>query len=290
MKVAAYQAPLRAAGSIESLSLIHEQVVWCESNGVEILCCPEGVLGGLADYASQPADIAIDAEAGHLQALLTPLASERVATILGFTEIDRVGRLYNSAAVFNQGSVVGIYRKLYPAINKSVYEAGNKLSVFTVSDLTFGIIICNDSNYYEPARIMASQGATALFVPTNTGLPPTKGGPELVAEARNCDIARAVENSVWVIRADVAGRTESLVSYGSSGIVSPDGMVLQSARRLGPDLIVADIKTAPRKHRRGWDASRNSAVMDEYVRLITGTQAGVDKKKEKKEMSQPDRV
>ena len=290
MKVAAYLAPLRAAGSIESLSLIHEQVVWCESNGVEILCCPEGVLGGLADYASQPADIAIDAEAGHLQALLTPLASERVATILGFTEIDLVGRLYNSAAVFHKGSVVGIYRKLYPAINRSVYEAGDKLPVFTVGDLTFGIIICNDSNYYEPARIMASQGATALFVPTNTGLPPTKGGPELVAEARNCDIARAVENSIWVIRADVAGRTESLVSYGSSGIVSPDGMVLQSARRLGPDLIVADIKTASRKHRRGWDASRNSAVMDEYVRLITGTQAGVDKKKEKKEMSQPDRV
>ncbi len=120
--------------------------------------------------------------------------------------------------------------------------------VFTVGDLTFGIIICNDSNYYEPARIMASKGAAALFVPTNNGLPPTKAGPELVTEARNCDIARAVENSLWVIRADVAGCTESLVSYGSSGIVSPDGMVLQSARQLGPDIIVAEIKTAPREH------------------------------------------
>jgi predicted amidohydrolase len=54
-----------------------------------------------------------------------------------------------------------------------------------------------------------------------------------------------------VIRADVAGRTESLVSYGSSEIVDPDGMVLQSARQLGPDLIVADIDTAPRKAGRG---------------------------------------
>jgi len=92
----------------------------------------------------------------------------------------------------------------------------------------------------------------------------------MVAHARNVDIARAVENSVCVIRADVAGRTESLLSYGSSGIVSPDGVVLQSARQLGPDLLVADIKTAPRRHRRGWDAARNSAVMDEYVRLVTG--------------------
>lgn len=90
--------------------------------------------------------------------------------------------------------------------------------------------------------------------------------PLPATSSRNVDIARAIENSFWVIRADVAGRTESLVSYGASGIVDPDGVVLQSARRLGPDLIVADIEPAPRKDRHGWDASRNKAVMDEYVR------------------------
>ena len=269
MKVAAYQAPLRATGSTEVVGLIRAQVAWCESEGVEILCCPEGVLGGLADYASRPADIALDVKAGQLHALLAPLASDRVATILGFTEIDGDGRLYNSAAVYYGGLIVGIYRKLYPAINRSVYEAGDKLPVFKVGGLTFGIIICNDSNYYEPARIMAARGAAALFVPTNNSLPPKRAGTELVAEARSCDIARAIENSVYVVRADMAGRTESLVSYGSSGIVSPDGVVLQSARQLVPDLVVAEIKTAPREHRRGWDAARNRAVMDEYVRLVT---------------------
>ncbi len=247
MKVAAYQASLPSTYSTNIISLIREQVVWCEANGVEILCCPEAVLGGLADYVSHPADSAITVEAGQLHAHLMPLASDRVATILGFTEIDRSGRLYNSAAVFHQGAVVGIYRKLHPAINKSVYEAGNKTPVFTVGDLTFGIVICNDSNYYEPARRMAAQGATALFVPTNNGLPPTKAGPELVAETRNLDIARAIENRVFVIRADVAGGTESLLSYGSSVIFNPDGLVIQSARLLGAYLIVADIKTAPRR-------------------------------------------
>lgn len=278
MKVAAYQAPLllpqRPAGQLEIIGLIRERIDWCESQGVEILCCPEGVLGGLADYASRPADIAIDVEAGELDAMLAPLANDRVSTILGFTEIDRSGRLYNSAAVFCKGAVAGIYRKLYPAINKSVYEAGDRLPVFTIGDLTFGIIICNDSNYYEPARIMASRGAAALFVPANTGLPPEKAARQLVAEARSCDIARAIENSVFVIRADVAGRTQSLVSYGASGIVDRDGTVLQSARQLVPDIIVADISPTPRKRRRGWDAARNSAVTDEYLRLVTGSSYG----------------
>ena len=270
MKVAAYQAPLLACGSMEeALGLIREQVDWCESAGVEILCCPEGILGGLADYAARPTAIAIDVEGGRLNAVLAPLASDRVTTILGLTEIDREGRLFNSAAVFHKGSVVGLYRKLYPAINRSVCEAGDKIPIFTVGELTFGILICLDSNYYEPARLMAAQGAAALFVPTNNGLPPTKAGPEIVDHARNVDIARAVENSVSVIRADVAGRAPDLVSYGSSGIVDPDGRVLQSGRRLEADLVVADIETAPRENRRGWDASKNSSVMNEYVRLVT---------------------
>lgn len=248
MKVAAYQAPLDVTSSIaESLGLIREQVDWCESNGVEILCCPEGVLGGLADYASRPADIAIDVEAGGLDALLAPLASDRVATLVGFTEMGRGGLLYNSAAVYHRGSVVGIYRKLHPAINHSVYAAGEATPVFTIGELTFGIVICRDSAFPEPAQAMASQGAAALFIPSNNGLPPAKGGPELVAAARGYDIALATENRIYVIRADVAGHAGEHVSYGSSGIVDPCGVVLREARQMVPDLVVADIETARRE-------------------------------------------
>jgi len=98
--------------------------------------------------------------------------------------------LYNSAAVFQRGSVAGVYRKLYPAIRRSVYEAGREVPVFQVGDLSFGIVICNDSNYSEPARLMAARGATALFVPTNNGLPLPRASVELVAQARKCDAAR----------------------------------------------------------------------------------------------------
>jgi 5-aminopentanamidase len=245
LKVAAYQAPLVPCGSMEAVELIRKRVSWCESEGVEILCCPEAILGGLADYTARPKDIAIDVESGQLTATLTPLASDTVTTILGFTEITGTGQLYNSAAVFHKGSVQGLYRKLYPGIRKSIYRAGDRIPIFRVGDLILGILICNDSNYYEPARIMASQGATALFVPTNNGLPPDKA--DVGVHTRNVDIARAIENSVSVIRADVAGRTENLVSYGSSGIVDPDGIVLRSGQRLSEDLLVADLETVPRE-------------------------------------------
>jgi hypothetical protein len=67
------QIPLsHVKGADIDSSLIRLQVDWCESKGVAILCCPEGVLGGLADYASRPTDIAINVEAGQLRAAVTP--------------------------------------------------------------------------------------------------------------------------------------------------------------------------------------------------------------------------
>jgi predicted amidohydrolase len=240
MKAAAYQAPLLRAGEMEAIGLIRQQVQRCESEKIAILCCPEALLGGLADYAPRPADFAIDAERGDLEITLRPLASATVTTIVGFTEIAG-NRLYNTAAVFQHGRVVGLYRKVHPAINRSVYEPGDQIPVFTVNGLTFGIVICNDSNFPELAETMAEKGATALFVPTNNGLPPARANGALAEEARKVDIVTATRNRMWVIRADVAGRTEALVSYGSSGIAAPDGRVVRPARQLSEELIVAEI-------------------------------------------------
>jgi 5-aminopentanamidase len=243
MKVAAYQAPLLEAGSMDALDLIRTRVGWCEAERVDILCCPEAILGGLADYSRDPRQFAISATTGRLDTLLAPIASDTVTTILGFTELSDGGALYNTAALFHRGMVVGLYRKLHPAINRSVYEPAHEVPVFRVGGLTFGILICNDSNDSELARSIAARGATAVFVPTNNALPLARAHATVVEEARNVDTATAVENRLWVVRADVAGRTDLWLSYGSSAIVDPDGTVVRCTRHLCEDLIVADLET-----------------------------------------------
>lgn len=265
MKVAAYQTSLLNTESKDALNRITEQVRRCESEGIAILCCPEAILGGLADYSSEPARLATPADT-----ILSALASDSVTTIVGFTEQSGDGLLYNSAAIVQPGALLSIYRKLYPAINRSVYAPGSSMPVFQFADLTFGVLICNDSNYYEPARLMCAKGAAALFIPTNNSLSAGRARPDMVAEARNVDIARAVENSVWVIRADVAGRSDDLVSYGSSGIVDPNGMVVSSAAPMSEDLLIAEIQPYRTGQRRGWDVSRNRAVVGEYAAYIAG--------------------
>lgn len=237
MKVAAYQAPLLPAGSVAALELIRDRIKWCESEGVEILCCPEAVLGGLADDAECPVDIAIESD--HLEALLAPLASKSVAAIVGFTEIVG-GKLYNAAAVVHDGRVVGIYRKRHPAIRKSVYSAGEQSPIFTVCDLSFGIMICNDSNYPELATDMVARGAKAIFLPSNNGLRPEIAN--VVALTRSVDIELAMDNKVMIVRADVAGRTSDRVSFGSSAIVDARGTVLRQGETLSEDILVAEVR------------------------------------------------
>jgi len=238
VKVAAYQAPLLPIGAsrAHAIGLIRQQVDWCEVEGVSILCCPEAVLGGLADYAARPDEIALTGR--ELTAALAPLASETVTTIVGFTEAAD-GVFYNSAVVFHRGTVAGIYRKRHPAIRRSIYAAGDRTGVFTVDDLVFGILICNDSNYPELAHDIVARGATVLFVPTNNALPPDRA--DVVADARRVDEALARTNRVAVVRADVSGRADGLVSCGSTGVVGADGSQRHSVHPFTSAIVVTDL-------------------------------------------------
>src|SRR5262245_44533360 len=144
MRVAAYQAPLLESGSMKALALIQAKVDQCEADDIAILCCPEAILGGLADYDGDPTRFAI--ARSRISPVLAPLTSNTVTTIVGFTELADDGALYNSAAVLHRGTVAGVYRKQHPAIRRSVYARGTDTPVFQLNGLTFGIVICYDSN------------------------------------------------------------------------------------------------------------------------------------------------
>ncbi len=239
LRVAAYQAPLTMTHPGDAVAQIRGQVDRCESAGVDVLCCPEAVLGGLGDFVADSAAHALDVETGELAAVLAPLSSPRVTTIVGFTERGAHGRLFNAAAVLHRGAVVGVYRKHRPAIRHSIYQAGTALPVFRVDRLAFGVLICNDSNFPELAQSLVARGAQALFIPSNNGLPPQKA--DVAADTRRGDAVIARTHRIAVIRADVAGRTDALVAYGTSGITGPDGTLRQEAAAFASALLIGDI-------------------------------------------------
>jgi predicted amidohydrolase len=120
-----------------------------------------------------------------------------------------------------------------------VYSAGNQSPVFTVRGLSFGIMICNDSNFPELATDMVARGARVIFLPSNNSLPAARA--DVVALSRAVDVALASDHEVMIVRADVAGRMADRVSFGSSAIVDPHGTVLRAGETLSEDILVAEV-------------------------------------------------
>ncbi len=270
MRVAAYQAPYLTFGSFEAVGLIVKQVASCERQAVEVLCCPEAVLGGLAHESDgqSPEDVAIGVDNGEVHEVLRPLMDTAMTVIVGFTERDTGGDIFNSAAVVTSGELVGVYRKVFPGY-RTVVQAGVELPVFHHGLLGYGVMICNDIWYPEPARVLAARGAAVVFVPTNSGhLGSPAAADGLRARGENLPVARAVENSTTVVVADIAGRQGERFALGSTRIVGPDGTVLAAAPPDRECLLIADVQVDPGpRGPRGWDGYTNPAVTRAFLRL-----------------------
>jgi predicted amidohydrolase len=270
MRVAAYQAPYLPFGSFDAVGLIGEQLTVCQAHGVDVLCCPEAVLGGLAHESDgeRPADVALEVASGELADTLAPLMSSAVTLVVGFTERDRSGGLFSAAAVIAQGQLIAVQRKAYPGY-RTVLRAGTELAPFAVGPASCGVVICNDLWYMEPARLLATAGVAVLFVPSHSGhLRDEPGATRLRARGENLPIARAVENTMSVVVADVAGGQGDRFALGCSSIIDPDGVVLARSEPAGAALLVADIDGARRPpDPRGWDGCTNPAVTAAFVGL-----------------------
>jgi predicted amidohydrolase len=270
VKVAAYQAPYLPFGSFEAVGLIEEQLVTCEAEQVEVLCCPEAIIGGLAHESDgqSPADVALGVDNGELAGVISALVGSPVTVIIGFTERDPVGNLFNSAAIVADGELAAIQRKVFPGY-RTVIRAGTELPVFDRGAAPFGVMICNDIWYLEPARVLAARGAATIFVPTNSGhVRPDADASGLRARGDNLPVARAVENSTSIVVADITGRQSSRRAIGCSRIVDPDGVVIAAADPDREALLIAEVEGQRRGFDpRGWDGYLNPAVTESFTAL-----------------------
>jgi predicted amidohydrolase len=269
VRVAAYQAPYRpypAAGGVE---LVLARLDQARTDGVELLCCPEALIGELANETDgdSPSTVALSVVDGELDAAIAPLLGWGMTIVIGFTERGADGRLHNAAAVISDSAISGIYRKTYPG--NSVCLAGTELPIFEHRGVPFGVLICNDAHYIEPARILAAKGAQLLVVPVHGGHRPEKENAWR-ARGTNVLIARAVENGIPLVAADVAGRQGERVCHGTTAIVDAQGTIAGAAPPLEEGVIVADVELGGL--RGGIDANlfghANAAVTEQFRALF----------------------
>jgi predicted amidohydrolase len=122
--------------------------------------------------------------------------------------------IYNTAVLIDrQGRLAGKYRKVY--LPREEIEGGltpgESFPVFRTDFGTVGIMICWDSQYTDPARALAAQGAEMILVPI-------WGGNLTLMKAR------AIENHVFLVSAGYDIET---------AVINPVGEVLHATRQPG---------------------------------------------------------
>ena len=249
VKVAAVQMSMSSSRE-ENISKAEKLVREAAAEGANIVLLPELFETPYFcqernyDYYS----LAFEAKKDPAVIRMTELSRELNLVIpVSFFERARYLR-YNSVAILDCGSFLGVYRKTHIPDDhfyqeKFYFSPGD--TGFKVFKTTFGKIgvgICWDQWFPEVARCMALKGAELLFYPTAIGSEPILE-VDSMPHWRRCMQGHAACNIVPVVAAnrigeekvlpskENAGQSSSLIFYGSSFVTDATGEIVMQAER-----------------------------------------------------------
>lgn len=242
MKVLAYQSPAVFGDKEANLHTIEGICKGSAALGVSLAVFPELFLTGY-NLGSRARDLAEPIDGLSLRRLASIAKETGVAIVAGFPEVEN-DNLYNTAiAIDADGQVVGHHRKvfLFGETEQQLYCAGTSFSTFDLCGYCCALSICYDIEFPEAVRSVARQGAELLINPT-ANMAPYYEVPTTLARAR------ALENGIAVIYANLCGDEPGQCYTGLSAIIGPDGTDIG---RAGTDrsILIADLGPALARHR-----------------------------------------
>ncbi len=205
------------------------------ARGIQVAVFPECALTGYSTGPSMPIsqkDISVAEEK-----LRQVCREKKIAAIFG--SVYKVnGHVYDTAVVYSSsGELIERYGKLYLAGEKWAVP-GNHISFFQLDGIPSTVMICHDERYPELVRLPALQGAEVVYyISAESSL---KEESKL-APYRAQMMARAVENSVYVVAANAPANDDLTGSHGQSRIIASDGNILNEASMFGEDVLTSTL-------------------------------------------------
>ena len=207
--------------------------------GCQVVCLPE-----LAVTGYPPEDLVLRrafCEASRdAVATLAPKTAGIIA-VVGFVDWHQ-GDAYNAAAVFIDGTWADTYHKRrlpnYGVFDEERYfAAGNRVPVYTVGDITFGVSICEDIWYPgAPLDAMALGGAELCI---NINASPYHRGKALSRERMIS--TRASDNLIAIAYVNAVAGQDELVFDGTSMAFDSEGQLVARGAQFEEGLLVAEI-------------------------------------------------
>jgi len=231
VKIFAYQGKCNRDFD-KNLKKVLEITEECGRKGADFLCFPEGYL---SNYS---AELAVELNDPRIEKLVRFSGRFDMVSIVGVSE--REGdKVLNTALVLYRGVILGKYRKtMLTGSDKKIFAHEYSLPIFQAKGIKFGVIICHDSSFVEPALVMRKKGARLLFSPHYNSISSDRMD-EHRKKVRNNHIGLSTLLQMVVVRSNVVGWTEVKLGYGDSAIFSPLGEELAAAPLFQETLISA---------------------------------------------------
>jgi predicted amidohydrolase len=235
VKIATFQGPVVFGDPEANLTTTEAALAEAEGRGAEILAMPETFLHGFFSAQNFKREYAVDLSGPFFQAVLQRFKKYECTLLLGLNE-RRGDDVLNTVVVIERGKLLGTYSKTYAYLS---YETrGGQFPIFERHGIKFGIAICADTSYIEPARILAMKGAQMIFTPHFNYID-YEHVAEHTTSVRNHHVAMAIDNGVYVARANVVvPESVGTAPLGYAGVGVGDSLILD---RLGRVLAEAGI-------------------------------------------------
>lgn len=239
MKVALMQMDIVLGDVAANCAKVRTMLAEGLARGAKLFVLPE-----LWSTGYQLADIVRLAEPENgpsLEVLRDFAGRNRVEIVAGSLAELAGDKVYNTACVIGaDGRITAKYRKIHliglMEEDKYITPGGAKC-LFDASFGPAGLIICYDLRFTELPRNLALQGCRALFVPAEW--PAVRGAHWLTL-----NIARAVENQIFVFAANRVGRDAANEFFGHSLVVDPLGNILAQGSATQEEVVIADVDFA----------------------------------------------
>ncbi len=167
--------------------------------------------------------------------------SEKNGTVLIVPFFESVsGKYFNSAAVYDCGKQLGIYRKLHlpdlPLYREQFYFSPGDVGipVFETSQGRIGVQICWDNLFPEGSRVLALKGAEVVFAPTAASLNTHSLWERAIS-------ANAFANNMFIFRVNRVGQEDGVSFYGRSFCADPWGEMASELAGGKEAIVIADI-------------------------------------------------
>jgi predicted amidohydrolase len=250
IRIGSFQGPIVDNAFELNLGKVKEVVNQTKNMGLDFLCFPETYLSGYSEQAVRESSILMNDP--RLLEFIRFSAAYDTVILVGMSERED-GKIFNTQIVVYRGALLGKYRKAILTVeDKLVFAPGRDFPVFEAKGIKFGVVICHDTSFVEPALLLRWKGARLLFTPHYNDIPPegidTSDGLVPFWKHRtvvlNNQAALATLLKMVVVRSNVVIVREGHLGAGDANIWDMNGEVVARGTPFTECVVTAEFDRA----------------------------------------------